>query len=207
MTDDLTKKNYYNSNEYGNYLSINAGDGNDVIYNLGSKDTLKITGAKYTKKTSGSDVILTVGKGSVTLKGAKGKTLNIDGTLDGKLNIPSNAYTYNGHSYYIYSGVASTWQEAKTYCEARGGHLAVINNVAENTKLFSYMKSKGYDSAYFGFSDAAKEGTWTWVNGEKISYKNWASGEPSGGTYENYGMFYWKFTDGKCTNRSFRRRP
>ncbi|MBR4641339.1 MAG: hypothetical protein IKO74_01300 [Selenomonadaceae bacterium] len=180
-----------------------SGDGYDIVYGFGEDDTLKITGAKYTKKNSGSDVILTVGTGKITLKGAKGKTLNIDGTLDGKLSIPSAAYTYNGHSYYIYSGVAKTWNEAKTYCEARGGHLAVINNAKENTKLFNYMKSKGYDSAYFGLSDAAKEGTWTWVTGEKVSYKNFASGEPNGGTYENYGMFYNVYKNGEWNDGDF----
>ena len=42
--------------------------------------------------------------------------------------IPSDALVYNGHSYYIYSNVADTWEEAKTYCEKLGGHLAVITS-------------------------------------------------------------------------------
>lgn len=43
-------------------------------------------------------------------------------------NIPSDAFVYNGHKYYIYSNVADTWEEAETYCESFGGHLAVITN-------------------------------------------------------------------------------
>lgn len=189
-------------NGYKTLYQYAAGDGNDVIFNWSESDTLKITGGKYTKKNSGKDVILTVGSGKITLKGAKGKKLNIDGTLDGKLSIPTNALKYNGHSYYLFNE-GMTWEEAKTYCESRGGHLAVINNAAENSKLFNYMKSKGYDSAYFGLSDAIKEGTWTWATGDSSSYRNWASGEPNGGTYENYGMFYYKFTNGTWNDGDF----
>ena len=186
------------------FIQYSSGDGNDVIQGFGATDTIKITGAKYSKKTSGQDVILTVGKGKITLKGAKGKTLNIDGTLDGKLSIPSDAYTYNGHSYKIYSNVANTWQEAKTYCEARGGHLAVINNAAENSAVFNYVTDKGYKEAYFGLSDEAKEGTWTWSNGDSSTYRNFAGGEPNGGTYENYAMFYtWAYPNGQWNDGDF----
>ena len=123
-------------------------------------------------------------------------------------NILSDALTYNGHRYYIYSDtVAGTWEEAKAFCEARGGHLAVINDAAENTALFNYMKAQGYNSAYFGFSDATAEGTWTWVTNESVNYTNWHSGEPSNGNKadkpENYGMFYWQFTDGTWNDGDF----
>ena len=123
------------------------------------------------------------------------------------LKIPTDALKYNGHSYYVYSNVAQTWEEAQEYCKARGGHLAVINDSAENTALFNYMKSKGYNSAYFGLSDAATEGNWTWINGDSSTYRNWAIGEPGNGNNadkpENYGMFYWKFDDAKWNDGDF----
>lgn len=53
-----------------------TGDGNDVIYSYGSNDTIKIVG-KYTTSTVGSDVLITVGDGSILLKNAKGTKLNI----------------------------------------------------------------------------------------------------------------------------------
>ena len=65
------------------------------------------------------------------------------------------------------------------------------------------MKSKGYGSAYFGLSDAVKEGTWTWVNDYSSTYRNWKSNEPNGGTYENYAMFYYKYTDKKWNDGDF----
>ena len=42
--------------------------------------------------------------------------------------IPSGAFKYKGHYYYIYNDVVSTWELAESYCKARGGYLAVINN-------------------------------------------------------------------------------
>ena len=64
----------YNLIQYAN------GDGNDSIKNFASTDTLSITGGTYSSQTSGSDVILTVGSGKITIVGGKGKTLNIKGT-------------------------------------------------------------------------------------------------------------------------------
>ena len=107
--------------------------------------------------------------------------------------IPSDALVYNGHSYYIYSKVADTWEDAQAYCEARGGHLAVITDAAENKALYDYKVKQGYGTAYFGFSDAAKEGTWTWVTGEPVTYTNWYTGEPNnglGGSIENYAELW-----------------
>lgn len=66
------------------------------------------------------------------------------------------------------------------------------------------MNSKGYMEAYFGLSDAANEGTWTWVNGESVNYINWGGGEPNGYTYENYGMFYaWAYPNGEWNDGDF----
>ena len=55
------------------------GDGNDVIADFTSgQDKIKITGAKISKTSvSGSDVILTVGSGSIRVKNAKNKQLSI----------------------------------------------------------------------------------------------------------------------------------
>lgn len=121
-----------------------------------------------------------------------------------ELSIPSDAFNYNGHSYYIYSGVAKTWAEAKAYCESLGGYLAVINDEAENTALYNYMTSGGYQSAYFGYSDSENEGIWKWVSNDTSNYANWSPGEPNQErTTEDYAMFYFKYTDGKWNDGDF----
>ena len=59
------------------------GSGNDTITDYKSTDKIKITGksVKYTAATSGSDVVITVGTGSITLKNAADKTLNVNGKV------------------------------------------------------------------------------------------------------------------------------
>lgn len=111
---------------------------------------------------------------------------------------------YTGHLYEFYTLPESewesgpiTWQQAERRCEWKGGHLAVIESSTENFLLYSAMKAKGYENAYFGFSDESSEGNWKWVDGTRTAYTNWHSGEPNNQDgIEHYAMFYEKFQDG-----------
>lgn len=111
---------------------------------------------------------------------------------------------YAGHIYEFYTLPESewesgpiTWQQAERRCEWKGGHLAVIESSTENFLLYSAMKAKGYENAYFGFSDESSEGNWKWVGGTSTAYTNWHSGEPNNQNgNEHYAMFYEKFQDG-----------
>lgn len=111
---------------------------------------------------------------------------------------------YTGHLYEFYTLPESewesgpiTWQQAERRCEWKGGHLAVIESSTENFLLYSAMKAKGYENAYFGFSDESPEGNWKWVDGTSTAYTNWHSGEPNNQDgIEHYAMFYEKFQDG-----------
>lgn len=111
---------------------------------------------------------------------------------------------YTGHLYEFYTLPESewesgpiTWQQAEKRCEWKGGHLAVIESSTENFLLYSAMKAKGYENAYFGFSDESSEGNWKWVDGTSTAYTNWHSGEPNNQDgIEHYAMFYEKFQDG-----------
>ena len=111
---------------------------------------------------------------------------------------------YTGHVYEFYTLPESewesgpiTWQQAERRCEWKGGHLAVIESSTENFLLYSAMKAKGYENAYFGFSDESPEGNWKWVDGTSTAYTNWHSGEPNNQDgIEHYAMFYENFQDG-----------
>ena len=111
---------------------------------------------------------------------------------------------YTGHLYEFYTLPESewesgpiTWQQAERRCEWKGGHLAIIESSTENFLLYSAMKAKGYENAYFGYSDKSSEGNWKWVNGTSTAYTNWHSGEPNNQDgIEHYAMFYEKFQDG-----------
>ena len=54
-----------------------TGDGKDIVLGFDSDDTLQITKGKYSVKTKGDDVVVSVGKGSITLKGMAGEKLSI----------------------------------------------------------------------------------------------------------------------------------
>lgn len=119
------------------------------------------------------------------------------------LDVPSNALSWNGHYYACFNN-CSSWEEAESYCESRGGHLATITSSDENNTIFSYLLSCGYESGYFGYSDNVDEGTWYWINGETSDYTNWHSGEPNAeSSNEDYAMFYYKFDDGTWNDGNF----
>lgn len=58
-------------------LQYASGDGDDIVLGFNSDDTLHITKGKYSVKTDENDVIVTVGKGAVTLKGMAGQKISI----------------------------------------------------------------------------------------------------------------------------------
>lgn len=65
------------SSAANNVVQYASGDGKDTVVGFGTDDTLKITKGTYKTSVSGSDVIVKVGKGSVTLKDAVGKKISI----------------------------------------------------------------------------------------------------------------------------------
>jgi len=80
-----------------------------------------------------------------------------------------------------------TWINAKTYCEAIGGHLATPSSEQANKKVMSIA---GGDLIWLGGTDEGHEGRWTWVTGEPWDYQGWEMSvvEPNGGTNGNHLM-------------------
>ena len=70
-----------------------------------------------------------------------------------------------------------TWEECQFYAENWGGDLVTINSAQQELWL---QQQYGSDEPYWiGFNDIAQEGVWEWVNGDPITYENWAPGEPN----------------------------
>ena len=90
---------------------------------------------------------------------------------------------YNGHSYYRSTGNAF-WLNAKSNCEAMGGHLVTVTTAAENNFIFNI-----WPSGWIGLTDEVNEGTWKWVTGETYSYTSWNPGEPNNAGNEDYVQF------------------
>lgn len=123
-------------------------------------------------------------------------------------DVPSGAVEFNGHYYYLYDGgIASTYDEALQFCKSKNGYLATLTSKEENEFVYSYMRGRNCSSAYFGLSDTGNEGIWEWCTGEEVSYLNWHSGEPNGeNSNEDYGHFYYKYTDGTWNDGNFGKR-
>ncbi|MEB3293161.1 MAG: DUF4347 domain-containing protein, partial [Synechococcales bacterium] len=87
---------------------------------------------------------------------------------------PQEVFTYNGKQYRL-TGVG-TWLEAQAAAQAFGGNLVTINDAAEETWL---QQTFGTSSLWIGLNDRQVEGQFEWVNGEAVTYTNWAPGEPN----------------------------
>ena len=87
---------------------------------------------------------------------------------------------YGGKQYYC-SNFATTWPNAKNYCEAKGGHLAVINSSGENSFLANQLIAP---AAFIGMSDHESEGIFRWVNGDPVTFAQWYPGQPN--NYHGY---------------------
>ena len=60
---------------------------------------------------------------------------------------------------------------------AIGGHLVTISDAAENATVKALLTTRV--RSWIGFTDAAVEGTFVWMNGDPVTYVNWASDEPN----------------------------
>ena len=80
----------------------------------------------------------------------------------------------NGHSYK--SIHCERREDAQSKAMREGVHLVSINDAAEQKWLVSIFGSIPY---WIGLTDGEKEGEWSWMNGEPVSYTNWAPNEPT----------------------------
>jgi Lectin C-type domain/PEP-CTERM motif len=98
-----------------------------------------------------------------------------------------------GPTYALTSG-ALTWQQAQEEAVAMGGHLAVINDQAEQELLLNQYGSAADPAAphvnlgglWIGLSSDAA-GQFSWVNGDPLAYTNWGTDQP--GTIDTEDSF------------------
>ena len=100
-------------------------------------------------------------------------------------NIPGFTHLgeYQDHNYYI-SNDASRWDDAQLDCEANGGHLVVVNDLAENNFIQNAIDPAS-GSIWTGLNTVSSQGVFNWINGDPTSFFNWRSGEPNGNGIDN----------------------
>ena len=75
-----------------------------------------------------------------------------------------------------------TWQQARTDARSRGADLASFPDEHRWNRAMETLGANAlddYTGLWLGASDAAVDGTWTWVNGEPFSFQQWAATRPS----------------------------
>ena len=85
-----------------------------------------------------------------------------------------------GHNYLLLD--QTSWTAAQAEEITLGGHLATVNDAAENSFIFTTFDpfiTPGIGVMWIGFNDAAVEGTFVWANGEPVTYTNWRAVEPN----------------------------
>lgn len=111
----------------------------------------------------------------------------------GSLDIPSDAFRFNGHSYKIITG-SYTWDEANQIAAHKGGYLLTVNSPLERDVLLFNL--------VYGTSTLQRSVWWVGLDDQAIAKKEWVNGE-------TLGEIYWEYIDrgkiensqnGMCTN-------
>ncbi len=99
----------------------------------------------------------------------------------------------DGKSFYLTSAFGSALSQ-EAYAVGRGGHLASIHSLAEQTLVSAGVRANatgGSSLAWIGFTDQAVEGTFQWFDGSAVDYTFWSGGEPNDLGGEDYTVVNW----------------
>ena len=84
-----------------------------------------------------------------------------------------------GDRRYFFCSDGAPWEAARAACRDRGGDLAVIETPAENDYLRREASEVARANWWIGLSDRAEEGTFAWIDGQALEYRNWSGNEPN----------------------------
>lgn len=92
----------------------------------------------------------------------------------------------NGHAYYLLA--ASSWTASEAEAVGLGGHLATIDNQAEQDWVYDTFTAGGTldRGLWIGLSDASIEGAFTWSSGTPVVFTFWHPSMPDNCNNEDY---------------------
>ena len=126
-----------------NVIAYESGDGNDVIYGFDSTDTIRITdGSTYSTTRSGSDMLVSIGSGSMTLKNVSTAKISGGSLQGGSVDTTpsSNVISINEDSPYLnntLSSVSIIGSDDDDSIINIGQYVSIVENEGENTILSS----------------------------------------------------------------------
>ena len=191
---DLGRDGFCSDPATGNILTAARTDGSQTVslYNLNIN---VVTG----EKSSDRDVPNWVAWGNSAEQNFR-KAL-LAAARNGLLLESGDKYYVRGKSRYVVVE-GETWEEAQANAEALGGSLVTIDSEEENEwiaeqfygddKVSDLIADRGA-AFWTGLNDKDSEGNWSETSGESNEYRNWAPGEPDGGSSyksgENYAIY------------------
>ncbi len=149
-----------------------SGTTNPLTITMGADKTV---GATFEKDLSDSDNDGLTAYDELVTYGTNPAVSDTDG--DGL----SDGYELGVGRFSIISG-SFTWQQARNDAKSKGGDLASFPTEALWNRALQNLGANPFEEftgLWIGASDAAVEGTWTWVNGEAFSFAPWGSTRPS----------------------------
>jgi uncharacterized repeat protein (TIGR02543 family) len=90
----------------------------------------------------------------------------------------------------FYKLVAGSFNQAQAAADAatKRGRLASLVELATYTSVVGKARRTSQGYLWVGLSDAAAEGTWKWADGTTLNFNRWLSGQPDGGSGENFAL-------------------
>ena len=99
-----------------------------------------------------------------------------------------------------------TWEDAKIYCESRGGHLATILDQEQFDTIAALLEDSGLKSVWLGANNLNSSAGFQWVTGDPFEFAAWAIHEPNNtNNEEHYLMMQWRDDEGWVWNDSSER--
>ncbi len=103
-----------------------------------------------------------------------------------------------------------TWEQARTLCESKGGHLATVRSEEQLNEIIALAESKGARFVWLG-AYRASNGHWYYVTGDALTYTKWDRNEPSAmdldGTREDYLLLWYRANPGVWAYNDMRNDP
>ncbi|KAH7694132.1 hypothetical protein AAVH_38827 [Aphelenchoides avenae] len=96
---------------------------------------------------------------------------------------------------YVFGTKPATWLEAEEKCVALKGHLASVSSTLTNAFLATQGVPCSKDHWLGGSKGLTVADSWSWIDGHRFSYANWAAGQPDDS--QSPGCLYMNHQDGK----------
>ena len=149
-------------------VKYNSGDGDDLIRGFNENSTLNISGAFYSSKKRGNNLVLTVGEDEITLVGAANlSTVNIDGTSKTQAIIESiSAKNYT---------VVDAAETGTKNISLSGAEVVVVEDTRAKVSI---MASDGEDSIFSDGQNVTVNldnggNSWLFVTGGKMTLEGY----------------------------------